>query len=189
MSASKIEFLYQSLSDTQAIIRATDVKLGFLFAIILLSITVFGDIYSVTLNIVNESKLMIAGLGLIAILWFLSFYTLFLGVVAISNPYRSVPGKKAKGTFHGGELFKFKITDRFINRPVLSKSTVDDFIKALPDNDAEIIQELVFEKIKITYIRDIKTTRASQCVILTFLWITLGASIWGYHLFKVSLEC
>tara|TARA_R110001583_G_scaffold194704_3_gene366318 strand:- start:1366 stop:1935 length:570 start_codon:yes stop_codon:yes gene_type:complete len=189
MSARKIEFLYQSLSDTQAIIRATDVKLGFLFAIVLLPITVFGDIYAVALNIANDSKLMMVGLGLIAILWFLSFYTLFLGVVAISNPYKSVSGEKAEGSFHGGDLFKFKFTDRFMNRPVLSKYTVDDVVKTLPESDAEIIQELVFEKIKTAYIRDIKTKRASQCVVLAFLWITLGAAIWGYHLFKVSLEC
>lgn len=187
MSVRKIEFLYQSLSDTQAIIRATDVKLGFLFAIVLLPITVFSDVYEIAINLASESKLMMVGLGLILTLWFLSFYTLFLGLAAISNPYMSVSGKKAKGSFHGGDLFNFKFTDRFINRPVFSNYTVDDFVKILPDDDAEIIQELVFEKIKTTYIRDIKTKRASQCVILAFLWITLGVAIWGYHLFKVSL--
>lgn len=187
MSVRKIEFLYQSLSDTQAIIRATDVKLGFLFAIILLPITVFSDVYAIAMNLSSESKLMTVGLWLILTLWFLSFYTLFLGVVAISNPYMSVSGEKAKGVFHGGDLFHFRLTDRFINRPVLSNYTVDEFVKTLPDDDTEIIQELVFEKIKTTYIRDIKTKRASQCVVLAFLWITLGAAVWGYHLFKVSL--
>ncbi len=189
MSVSKIEFLYQSLSDTQAIIRATDVKLGFLFAIVLLPITIFSDLYVIALNLANDSKIMMVGLGLVATIWLLSFYTLFLGVVAISNPYKSVSGKKAKGSFHAGDLFNFKFTDRFINRPVFSKYTVDDFVKILPEDDAEIIKELVFEKIKIAYIRDIKTKRASQCVVLAFIWITSGTAIWGYHLFKVSLEC
>lgn len=187
MSVRNIEFLYQSLSDTQAIIRATDVKLGFLFAIVLLPITVFSGVYEIAMSLASESKIMAVGLGLVLTLWFMSFYTLFLGVVAISDPYMSVSGEKAKGAFHGGGLFNFRFTDRFINRPVTSNYTVDDVIKMLPDNNAKIIKELVFEKIKITYIRDVKVKRATQCVILTFLWVTLGIVIWGYHLFKVSL--
>lgn len=189
MSSVKVEFLYQSLSDTQAIIRATDVKLGFLFAIVLLPITVFNDIYNVALDIVHYSIFFSMVVGVVAILWFLSLYTLFLGLVAISNPASCVSGEKSDGSFHSGDLFSFGFVDRFFNQSVLSKYSVDELVQRTPEDEAQVIEELAFEKIKTIYIRDLKIKRTSQCIILIFAWISLGISVWSIYLYKVASGC
>ena len=55
MSSSNIEFLYQSISDAQATIRGTDVKIGFLFVVAFIPILAFKEIFSV-FSVISDSS-------------------------------------------------------------------------------------------------------------------------------------
>lgn len=189
MSSRTIEFLYQSIADSQAIIRATDVKLGFLFAVNLLPITRLGDIYNTTKELVAYSPCFILGVVIVAILWFLSLYTLFFGLLAISNPVSVVPGDTPDGSFYSGGLFKFRFIDRLFNRSLTSTKTVDELVQTLPDEDNAIVAELVYEKVKLAYIRDMKIQRASLCIVFVFWWVILGVLMWCFRLSVAPSGC
>ncbi|HHQ5855230.1 TPA: hypothetical protein ACSRQX_000985 [Enterobacter hormaechei subsp. hoffmannii] len=52
----KINFLYQSLNDTQATIKAIDVKIGFLFVIAFMPITVLQTLNSTVMTIWSANE-------------------------------------------------------------------------------------------------------------------------------------
>jgi hypothetical protein len=90
----------------------------------------------------------------------------------------------ANGCFYDGGLFNFCLFDFFINSPVKSTKTMQDFIFGLPDTDDVIVKELAFEKMKLVYIREIKIKRSSFCMKIMFLWIFLGGIVWSINLIK-----
>ncbi|MCY0965475.1 hypothetical protein [Parathalassolituus penaei] len=182
----KIDFLYQSIADTQSTIRAIDVKLGFLFVVAFLPVAGLEKIISLYETLKAASNLYFYSMLLFGFLWLASIYTLFKSTISISNPSRHVSGQLPKGIFYGGNIFTLNAIDNFFNFPVKSNQEVDQFSQDLPENEAEIIKELSFEKIKISYIREIKIRRSSLCGRLIFSWICLGFALWILYLLKVG---
>lgn len=181
----RIEFLYHAIDDTQSTIRAIDIKIGFLFVVIVLPMTKLSSIYSnCMLLLMSCSCWYWLIVGAFAVSWFLAVVTLFTSLVSISDPRKHIPDVSANGCFYDGGLFNFCLFDFFINSPVKSTKTMQDFILGLPGNDDAIVKELAFEKMKLVYIREIKIKRSSFCIKMMFLWIFLGGIVWSINLIK-----
>ena len=180
----RIEFLYHAIDDTQSTIRAIDIKIGFLFVVIVLPMTKLSSIYSNCMLLIDCSCWYWLIVGAFAVSWFLAVVTLFTSLVSISDPRKHIPDVSANGCFYDGGLFNFCLFDFFINFPVKSSKTMQDFIFALPCDDDAIVKELAFEKMKLVYIREIKIKRSSFCIKMMFLWIFLGGIVWSINLIK-----
>lgn len=167
----KIDFLYASILDTQATIRAIDVKSGFLFVLLFSPIYTFTNITHLHLAILDEPGwfhcMIIADFSI----WILAITSLLMSVAAISNPSNHVSGANEAGSFYGGYLFSVNFLDVFVNRKNTSTKTVLQEMSILPENDANIISELTFEKIKLSYIRTVKMKRFTFCIYSTFAWM------------------
>lgn len=180
----KINFLYQSISDTQATIRALDVKIGFLFIVIFIPFVELNDIFNIYMEIKNKSNCYSIITSLTIIFWIASFLSLFSSAVSISDPKKHIKGEKPSGIFFTRDLFNIGFIDNFINLPTSSNLNTDEYAKKIPNNEDDIIKELSFEKMKITYIRDIKIKRSSFCSIMTFCWVSTGGIAWFLFLLE-----
>ncbi|HIF9289535.1 TPA: hypothetical protein ACX6Q0_001509 [Photobacterium damselae] len=188
MKDKQIEFLYQSISDTQSTIRAIDVKLGFLFVVVFLPVVAIPKIYEVyqQIKIVFIYNLLSY---ILIIIWGLSLFFLYKALVSIRNP-RSVI-KNICGDdncpFYNGDLFSFKLVDVFFNFPIAANRNIDQKCSLLPNSQDEMISSLMIENVKIAYIRDLKIKRSTWCMFCTFLCVWLGSLIWVLSIFKVWL--
>jgi len=182
----KINFLYKAIEDTQATIRAVDVKAGFIFVVIFLPITNLDQIFLIAKKLINISCLYGVLLTPILMLWFVSIYTLFKTVSSISNPSDHISGDKTEGVFYSPSLFPFSFIDNFFNFPIKSNKTIKNYLSILPSNEENIIKELIFEKMKLTYIRDVKIHRLSLCLKSLFIWLNLGLLCWLIYIIKVN---
>lgn len=185
MRSETIDFLYHSILDTQATIRAADIKLGVLFAVVLLPVMALSEICEVFTSLIQCSSIFLFIGIAIGLVWLLSFYTLFLGLMSISDPSKVVAGNRVEGSFYSGNLFDFGVIDRLINCPIKSNVTINELKDLLPSDDQAVIRELTFEKIKVSYIRDLKSMRVSQCICLVLSWMVSGIVIWGFYLLGV----
>jgi hypothetical protein len=188
MEEKKIQFLYQSIADTQSTIRAIDVKLGFLFVVIFLPVAAISQIFEVY-NIISEiclyNFLSLTVLGF----YLLSFYFLYKGLISIkpsSAALRQV-GVMTENAFYNGDLFSFGFTDVFCNTEKIPNKNLKTKCSELPSNQEQMIESLMFEVIKLTYIRELKLKRSTWCMSCTFLFIFFGAVIWLVTEFKVGL--
>lgn len=175
-----LNFLYQSINDIQGTIRAVDIKLGFVFALTFAPLVGIPEIIKIYSNLFKND-----GFGIInfiatlsAISWALSAFILFNAVAAISDPRKYIKSSTQSGCFYGGGRFPITWKDTLCNTPVESKYTIEEEIKILPKSEEFLIKELMFEKLKLSYIRDIKIKRCHYCLELTFTWIVLGGICW-----------
>jgi len=174
-----IDFLYKSIEDAQNTIRAIDIKVGFLFAISIIPMSSLDKIIS-TFNCL--SSVQIGFFWVTIFIWGTSIFILFKTIVGISSPATHILGfENQKGIFYMPALFKFSWIDRLYNSKVQSKMNIEDMTIDIPKDYDEIIKELTFEKMKLSYIRDIKLERSTSCFYLTFSWIVLGGitTIWS----------
>jgi hypothetical protein len=175
-------YLYSSIGDIQNTIRAIDTKVGFLLVFLGLPITSLTKIYNVLISLYGTYdyrswKVFILGYtALFGITWFLSFLAAIRSLISIHNPashLKRIP--KACGTYFTGGLFKHKVRDLFFeNEKLKSKYTVEDMVGRLPKDGDEITQELVFEQMKLAYIRDTKIHRQNWAYIIAFNWLIVG---------------
>lgn len=182
----KIDFLYQSIVDTQSTIRAVDVKIGLLFVVAFLPVAELKEIISTYKALKDVSDLYFYSMLLVGFLWVLSVYTLFKSTISISDPKSHISGELPKGNFYSRNLFTLSAIDNFFNFPIKSNQTVDMFSGELPKDENEVIKELSFEKLKVVYIRDVKIKRSSLCGSLIFSWLCLGCLLWILYLLEVG---
>lgn len=176
---TKIKFLYQAVQDTHSTIRALDVKSGFLFVVIVQPLLNFGSINSFYKSVPPLELNFFSLLCVLAFLcWFCSLFLLFRTIMPISNPLLNIkePGEKADCFYLGG-LFKMSVFDAFFNCNVLSKKTPKQYIESLNGTDIELV--LALEKIKLCYIRDVKSKRIVFCIWLILGWILLGLAVYA----------
>lgn len=170
----KMVFLYEAVKDTQSTIRALDVKAGFIFVVIvqpLLNVKHVSEFYN---SSVLSGGIIFKVMCLITVLfWILSLFLLFRTIMPISNPAKNVSGnEKQFDCFYLAGLFNFTRLDIFFNCNVLSRETPEQYLSRLNDLDVKTI--LAIEKLKLSYIRDIKSIRVNNCIKNVFLWILLG---------------
>jgi len=183
----KIEFLYKSIEDTQSTIRAIDIKASFMFVIVFLPITALKEILEIGDLLITTSGYYCFPIVLTIILWFISLYLLFKTIVSISNPAEQIGGDKPSGAFYGASLFPLSKIDYFFNFPIKSKKDINEYVKLIPSNEDDLVKELSFEKIKLTYIREIKIHRSNLLFRATFYWLFCGSLSWALFLFLQDL--
>lgn len=175
---NKLDFIYASIADTQATIRAVDVKIGALLVAVLMPFSNLGRICAHFQNIsqnYNETLALVL-LVLFFCVWILSIITLIRGLSAVDNPAKHiVNSENYKGSFYGGNLYNFGILDCFLNRSVIkADKDVSTFELDIPDNKNKIEGELAFEQMKLIYIRDAKFHRLKWGINFASIWFALG---------------
>jgi hypothetical protein len=179
---TQIEFLYQSIADTQGTIRALDVKIGFLLLIVFSPLFAFDKLGPFLNALYLESTLQHIFISLIALLWLFAIFVQFMALKAVSNPATKVRGASDLGVFYSGHLYQVGITDAFWDRRIYASATLAEEIDRLPKTEEEIIEELMFEKMKLTYIRSIKLKRINFAVWSIAAWLFVGLLSYGLHL-------
>ena len=121
--------------------------------------------------------------------WFLAFVSTIRTIVSIENPSAHIVNSaEHSGTFYCGGLFKVCFIDSLINREsVTSNRDVKKHIETLPSSRKEVITELAFEQIKLSYIRDIKSIRQKWAYKFTTMWLASGFVL--YVLNKLTILC
>lgn len=173
----KAEFLYASINDTQSTIRSIDVRAGFVFALLFLPLSVVDKMPVIFALPAKLPCLATAWIGITSSLWALAIITLFKCIVAIDNPAAHVRNSNANGSFYGGDLFVLGFGHAFANLPVLSARDIDSEIALLPGDETALERELVFEKIKLAYIRAAKMQRFALAAWLTLGWLVTGGAL------------
>lgn len=187
---SKAEFVTAAIIDTQSTIRAIDVKIGALLVAILAPLSGLGRIFSHIENIaVHSPKAFYLILSIMFIVvWILAVTALVRGLGAIDNPScHIVNATKRKGSFYGGGLYSFGLLDAFLNRSII-KANKDpvSFSSEIPDNESDILDELVFEHMKLIYIRDAKLNRLKWALSFSVAWLGFGIVIYLSSKYLVS---
>lgn len=178
----KKEFLYQSIADVQATIRAIDVKIGFMFVVLFLPLSVLDQVFDVGQSIYCSSQFLTLVGAVVVLLWLLSVLVLFKGASAISSPASHVlGGEKLHSNFYEAGLFSLGFWDGLFNFPVKSKKSLSQVVVDLPSDDDALLTELAFEKMKLVYVRDVKFYRLSKCILFSLLWLLGGIVVWFSH--------
>lgn len=181
-----LTFMYQSIADTQSVIRSIDTKLGFILVLNLIPVANIGKIYSkVYASICNECDcwmflLKIVMLIICIICWIVGCWCTYRGISAIDNPKDHVKdAHDVSGYFYSGNLYRTNFLDALCNRKGL-KSEVDlfQYIKDKPNTDIDILKELSFEKMKLAYVRNVKLIRQSYSFKFSVAWVVLGIIIY-----------
>lgn len=180
-------FLYQSISDTQGTIRAIDVKLGFLFVVIFMPLASLDTIAKVIKGYWGNNFLNLL-IIIAASCWFLSLWFLFSAssIVRHMDSYVKSP-QKINDVFFGGSAKKITMFDIFSRQPIQSIQTFDEFLKSLPKDDDEISKHLAMDKMKVSYIREVKSSKTSICFILIFIWLSIGLSMSIFYYLKIGV--
>lgn len=175
---NKITFIAGALIDIQSTIRAIDAKVGALLIGLLLPFSKIGRICSHFQYIWNSERHVIASILIVLFfsVWVLSISSLINALAAIDNPANHIVNSdKYKGSFYGGGLFEFGFIDAFINRSIVkANKDVSTYADAIPATKTDIEQELVFEQLKLIYIRDAKLHRLKWGVKLSTVWFEIG---------------
>jgi hypothetical protein len=120
---------------------------------------------------------------IIMIAWLLSIYMLFMSVGAISNPSKKVTGVRPTGIYHGAALYDISFLDLFLNSRVKSDKSVDQLDGEILDDKKALEKELIYELLKVAYVRDIKAARFVACLRFTMFWVVgalllIGVDVW-----------
>ncbi len=183
---SQINFCYQSISDIQATIRAIDAKIGFLMVIIFIPIAAIKEITSIYASIANNSQCLMILMWTVALAWAATIIVLFRALWSIKNPSNGVTGNNATGVFFNSSHYKMSAIDCVFNFPIKSSIDLNTAIANIPKDENSLLKELVFEKMKLEYIRDIKIRRCSTSSMLILFWITIGTGIYTYSLLSAN---
>lgn len=183
----KIEFIEAAISDTQATIRATDVKVGVLLAGMLLPISSLGKIWNHFVHLSSLSAPWIAIIiGVIFFLmWIIAIVSLVRTISAIDNPSAHIINSgDFNGSFYGGGLYRFNLPDAILNRAIIkANKDVLKFSNEYPENENSIILELTFEHMKLIYIREIKLYRLNIALITSSAWFIIGITVYAISKF------
>lgn len=174
-------FLAGSLTDMQATIRAIDVKVAALIVCLLAPLQninrVFKHLTYFTEWSIRWPAMIVVALFLLT--WLIAFVALIRAIAAVGNPASHIKdAQTANGAFFLPGQFKFSRIHTVRNpRVLLSKDTLADVHGNLPSNlDVEAV--LVFEQMKLAYIRDLKLFRLDWGLRLSLLWLLLGILIY-----------
>lgn len=188
MNEKKIEFLYQSINDTQATIRALDVKIGFLFVVIFLPLAAIDGISKALVALwASPNHYGIVSI-FVGVCWIFSVYFLFKSLSAITDIKKHMIGVIPNDTFYKGGIPNLGFSNVFTIYNLRAEKSVSDFLAQLPNDDVGIMSELASEKIKVSLIRDVKTLRVKVCTNLTLIWLAVGMFLSVVFLFNIGLK-
>ncbi len=175
------EFLLASIQDIQSTIRAIDYKVSASLAGLLAPFAVIGKIHNTFVVLVMRAQYMGSISAIIfCLLWALTLFFLLLAIAPIDNPAKHIDGNnKARGSFYGGGLFSINFCDSFFNRKG-TQSTISlfDYSKTFTNDESELFTELVFEQMKLVYIRDKKMIRFRFALLSAIGWLVVGVAVY-----------
>lgn len=157
-----LTFLYASIADAQAAIRAVDTKLSIILVLLSIALTkgdILLQIYKA--GIPKSQSLCVAATMLFIVAWAAGMWSTFMGLAAIDNPTNHICNITTKGTFYSSRTFTPGFIDSLYNRQPPSKSDFGILRDRLPQNAEQAIDELAFEQMKLAYIRAIKIKRCN----------------------------
>ncbi|MFL9593893.1 hypothetical protein ACKC5O_18040 [Aeromonas schubertii] len=186
MNEKKIEFLYQSISDTQATIRATDVKIGFLFVVIFLPLTAVDSLSKAVIKLwalpYSFSYLCI----ITACLWLVSVYFLFKSLSPITDIKKHMVGVVPLDTFYMGGMPIVGKKDIFSIGDVRACQDVKTYLDSIPQDECQLLEALASEKMKVSLVRNVKNVRVEVCTNMTLAWLTLGMFLSAMYCFQIG---
>lgn len=170
----KSNFIQSAIQDTQQNIRAIDFKIGALLAGCIVPFPQIRTIYDF-LNL-NTIWYLQALAWLIFIIWLMAVLILLSALSAIDNPSKHInDGYSQKGYYYGGGTFKFNLINGFVQTDIRANRTVQSYSDELNDSNFPFFKELVFEHLKLIYIRDLKLYRLKCSVTLIACLIIIGS--------------
>lgn len=188
--ASAIGFLREAILDTQSTIRAIDTKLGAFLAALIIPFSLLGRAWA---HISSVCTLEPQWIGVVLsilffALWLLAIGCITLGLAAIDNPGKHIAKTtKTEDVFYAGGLFKLHLIDALLNRKkITAHLSLEDYLAKVPRTNSEIEVHLSLEKLKISYIRDVKLHRLKTGYRLALCWVITGASIFLISKFSIS---
>lgn len=186
-STNRVNFLLASIVDMQSSIRAYDTKIIAIFVIIALPITQLNLLISIYYQLIKASVFWgIILLGSFVFCWLMSLIFSFLCVLSIDNPVDKAKNDSgAKGFFYTGNLYNLKFKNLLFINSVKSTSKLSDRLHSILVMNVE--EELVYEQMKLAYIRDIKSKRQKVALIFTFIGLFIGLFSWLYILIKFNI--
>jgi hypothetical protein len=166
----KENFLLESIKDIQNTIKGLDVKIGFLLIFLCAPFSKFENINSAIPILVNKSNLFSFFILALFTIWLFVLWLLFTALSPKNNPTKSIDftgSKEPKGFFFGGYL---ESPISFWNgcKSSYSRNLKNNFdseiqyLKTVTDNI--YIEELMFERLKLVTIRNLKLQRISICI-------------------------
>ncbi len=185
----KDTLLLESVKDIQSTIRALDVKTGFLFVFLCVPFSRMETISPAFLALIQKNILFTLVIILFFLIWGFSLFVLFMAVSPQNNPADSVDfngiSKQPKGFFFGGYLFQKISPMKYLNSSAMpdKKNSLEseiNYFKGL--NEDDYIAELMFERLKLITIRNLKLQRISICIKSIFTLIIIAAIIWICYL-------
>ena len=180
----KADFIAAAILDTQATIRAVDVKVAAFLVAILSPLGSVNRTFSHLGHFGSQTPrwLFLCIVVAFLITWVLALIAFVRAIGAIDNPARHIINSSSiSGSFYAGGLYKLGISDVFLNREIIKASTDPlTFATQVPDTSAGIEVELVFEQMKLAYIRDVKFNRLIWGMRFALAWLVLGIGIFIY---------
>lgn len=180
---NKAQFILAAINDTQAIIRAVDVKVAALLTGMLIPLSSLGKMWSHLSNIYSFSQsnaVFFVG-AVFFLIWLITVFSLVRTMSAIDNPASHIVNSSGcKGAFYGGGLYEFGWLDVVLNRSIVKAGKdVASFSRDYPVTENEIESELSFEHMKLIYIREIKLHRFKCSMRIATMWLLLGLGIYS----------
>lgn len=189
LEKSKETLLLESIKDIQSTIRALDVKTGFLFVFLCIPFSRIEAISPAFLILIQKNILFTLVIILFFIIWGFALFILFMAVSPQNNPADSVDfngiSKQPKGFLFGGYLFQKISPMKYLNSsamPDKKNNLVDEITYFKNLTEDEYIEELMFERLKLITIRNLKLQRISICIKSIFILIVMTAVIWICYL-------
>ncbi len=173
----------------QATIRAVDVKVAALVVCLLAPLQnlhrVFKHLAHFTEWSIRWPAILVVILFLLT--WVAAFVSLVRAIAAAGNPAAYIKGAQgANSAFFLPAQFKFsRIHAIATPKNLLSIDALADVHNNLPQ-DADVEAALVFEQMKLAYIRDLKLFRLDWGLKLSLLWLLLGILIYIASKFAIT---
>ena len=176
---SKIDFIKSSITDVQSTIRAIDAKIIALLFMTIIPITQIKVIYfSFSMIEQKTSFWSILILIILIVSWASSLTFSFLTLLGVKNPRQNIPNNgNFKGIYFGDNLFVLKFKKLFNTKELTPNIDISVYIGQFEMGKDKLFKELVYEQMKLIYIRDIKFLRHKAAFISLYVLIIVTAIV------------
>lgn len=185
----KENFLIESIQDTQATIRALDIKSGFLFVFLCVPFGTMDKITSAFTKLIVTNNLFILLIIIFFLCWGYALFVLFSSIAPQNNPKDSIDfngvSQQPKGFLFGGYHLQNLSFFQLFQAQAIPKQKIKildeiHFIDNL--TEADYLNELHLERAKLITIRNLKSQRLNSCIRAIFIWLILSVCLWIIYL-------